>query len=99
MLADLFSRFSCHSGLHITVAKSRAFFSTSVPRRKKEKITSVSGISEIASLEKYLGFPMIHGRAKKEDFNFIIEKIQNRLNAWKLKLLNKGLELPWQNPF
>lgn len=33
---------------------------------------------------------MLKGRAKKEDFNFIIEKMQQRLVSWKLKLLNKA---------
>lgn len=42
------------------------------------------------SLEKYLGFPMLKGRARKEDFNFIIDKMHSRLASWKLKLLNKA---------
>lgn len=71
------------------MAKSRAFFSAGVLRRKKEKISSISGIRETTSLEKYLGFPILKGRPKKEDFNFIIEKVQARLASWKLKLLSK----------
>lgn len=90
MMADLFTKFSHHSGLSINVTKSRAFFSTGVPRRKKGKISSLTGIRETTSLEKYLGFPMLKGRAKKEDYNFIIEQMQKRLASWKLKLLNKA---------
>lgn len=88
-MADLFTNFSLHYGLQINVAKSRACFSTGVPQRKRDKITSVSGIRETTSLGKYLGFPMTHGRVKRGDYNFIIEKIQTRLAPWKLKLLNK----------
>jgi len=36
-----------------------------------------------------LGFPILKGRAKKNDFYFIIEKMQSRLASWKNKLLNK----------
>lgn len=89
-MVELFTNFSHHSGLHISVAKSRAFFSTGVPKRKKAKISSLTGNRETTSLDKYLGFPMLKGRAKKEDFNFIIEKMQKRLASWKLKLLNKA---------
>jgi hypothetical protein len=36
-----------------------------------------------------LGFPLIKGRPKKDDFLFIIKKMQTRLSSWKNKLLNK----------
>jgi hypothetical protein len=35
---------------------------------------SVTGIQNTNSLEKYLGFPMIHGRLCKRDFDFLIDK-------------------------
>lgn len=57
---------------------------------KVEKITSISTIRSTNSLGKYLGFPMFQGRVKKEDFGFIIDKLQNRLASWKNKLLNKA---------
>lgn len=90
VLADLFTKFGFHLGLQVNAAKSRAFFCTDVPRRKREKISSISSIRSTNSLEKYLGFFMIKGRTKKEDFNFIIEKMQNRLVSWKSQLLNKA---------
>lgn len=33
---------------------------------------------------------MLKGRIKKEDFNFVIEKMQARLVSWKLDLLNNA---------
>lgn len=89
-MEELFTNFSMHSGLQINAAKSRVLFSKGVPRRKKEKISSLTGIWETASFDKYLGFPMLKDRAKKENFYFVIDKIQNRLASWKLKLLNKA---------
>jgi hypothetical protein len=35
---------------------------------------SVTGIQNTNSLEKYLGFPMIHGRLCKRYFDFLIDK-------------------------
>jgi frataxin-like iron-binding protein CyaY len=36
-----------------------------------------------------LGFPILKGRPKNNDFLFIIEKMQSRLASWKTRLLNK----------
>lgn len=41
-------------------------------------------------MDKYLGFPMLKGRAKKEDFDFIVERMNNKLASWKHRLLNKA---------
>ena len=51
--------------------------------------TSISGIRSTTSLDKYLGFSILKGRAKRSDFLFIIEKMQTRLASWKNRLLNK----------
>lgn len=87
-MADLFQQF-LHSGLKINLGKSRAFFSARIAHRKKDKISSISSIRATNSLEKYLGFPILMGRVKKEDFYFILDKLHDRLASWKSKLLNK----------
>lgn len=88
-IKDLFDRFSQASGLKINLSKSRAFYSSGVPRPKINNLTSISGIRNTTSLDKYLGFPILKGRPKRSDFHFIIEKMQARLASWKNKLLNK----------
>lgn len=42
------------------------------------------------SLEKYLRLPLLQGRTRKHDFNFIVEKLSFKLASWKQKLLNKA---------
>jgi len=37
------------------------------------------GIRQTSSLDKYLGFPMVHGRLTKSGYEFLIDKIQRRL--------------------
>jgi hypothetical protein len=88
-ITDLLECFSLASGLKINLSKSRAFYSSGITHDKINRLTSLSGIRNTSSLEKYLGFPMLKGRAKKSDFIFIIEKMQSRLASWKNKLLNK----------
>jgi hypothetical protein len=89
-ITSLFDRFSRASGLKINISKSRAYYSSGTPNRKINKLTSISGIQSTTSLAKYLGFPMLQGRPKKSDFNFIIEKMQTRLASWKNRLLNRA---------
>lgn len=50
---------------------------------------TIFGIRSTTSLDNYLGFPILKGRAKRNDFNFIVEKMQSRLASWKNRLLNK----------
>lgn len=86
---NLFERFSRASGLKINISKSIAYYSSGTPHGKITTLTSISGIQTTNSLGKYLGFPMLHGRPKRSDFNFIIEKMQARLASWKNRLLNR----------
>ena len=86
---NLFERFSRASGLKINISKSRAYYSSGTPQGKITNLTTISGIQSTTSIGKYLGFPMLHGRPKKSDFNFIIEKMQTRLASWKNRLLNR----------
>lgn len=75
--------------MKINLSKSRAFYSSGIPQAKINRLTSISGIRSTTSLDKYLGFPILKGRAKRSDFLFIIEKMQTRLASWKNRLLNK----------
>jgi len=92
-IKDLFDHVSKVSGLKINISKSRAFYSSGTPQEKINNLTSISGIKCTTSLDKYLGFPILKGRPKKNDFNFILEKIQTRLATWKNILLNKPCRL------
>jgi len=58
-------------------------------QRVNNNLASISGIRSTTSLGKYQGFPMLNGRPKRNDFNFIIEKLQTRLASWKNRLLNR----------
>ena len=78
------------SRLKINLSKSRDFYSIGTPQAKFNRLSSISGIHNTTSLDKYLGCPMLKGRAKRSDFLFIIEKMQTGLASWKNKLLNKS---------
>ncbi|KAF7842623.1 putative ribonuclease H protein At1g65750 family [Senna tora] len=42
------------------------------------------------SLGKYLGVPLLKGRTKCADFNYILQKLNSKLMDWKSKLLNRA---------
>jgi hypothetical protein len=88
-IKDLFDHFSKASGLKINLSKSRAFYSSGIPHRIIQNLTSISGIRSTTSLDKYLGFPILKARAKKSDFHSVIDKMHTILASWKSKLLNK----------
>jgi hypothetical protein len=92
-ITDLFDHFSRASGLKINLPKSQAFYSSGIPQAKINRLTSISDIKSTTSLDKYLGFPILKGRAKRSDFLFIIKKMQRRLAYWKNRLLNKPVRL------
>jgi len=52
-------------------------------------IVANTGIQRSLLLGKYLVFPMLHGRLQRRDFEFLEEKINQRLATWHHKLLNK----------
>lgn len=90
LVKSILEQFSMAARLKINVHKSKCFASAGVPRRKLQKLGEISGISFTTNLGRYLGFPMVKGRAKKDHFSFVIDKLQTRLASWKSKLLNKA---------
>jgi hypothetical protein len=80
-IATILTRFASYSGLKVNVAKSKVFFSSSTTRGKMNSIVTNTGINRTHSLEKYLGFPMMHGRLQRRDFEFLEEKVSQRLDS------------------
>lgn len=89
LLVETFMNFAKIFRLSVNVAKSRVLFSSMVPRTKKDKIVSITGIRSTISFDKHFGFPMLQGRVRRSNYNFVVEKIQSRPTSWKNKLLNR----------
>ena len=85
-MTNMLTDFCNASGLKVNTDKSRMICSKNVLRRIKHDISQLSHIKFASSLGKYLRFPLIQGRVKRPDFNFIIDRIQSRLVDWKMKV-------------
>ena len=46
------------------------------------------GIRSTPNLGKYPGFPFKHQDASSQDFNFVIERVQAKLQGWKVNMLS-----------
>nr|KYP69523.1 Putative ribonuclease H protein At1g65750 family [Cajanus cajan] len=85
----LLDRFSNASGLRFNPEKSKAYALCGVPPHRKQKLFDLTNIRFTGLLGHYLGFHMVHGRVLAGQFDFILNKVQQRLASWKGKLLNR----------
>lgn len=65
------------------------FFSKAVPEERKLDIINFLGVPEIREYEKYFGLPAMVGKNNKASLNYIKERVQNKLQGWKKKLLSQ----------
>ena len=66
----------------VSEAKFRVFFS---PR---ESLSDVLGFTSTPNIGKYLGIPMRVLGASSHDYNFILERVKQKLAGWKANLLS-----------
>ena len=76
------------SGQKLNREKTTMFFSKATPTMRKIEIINELGVSEVQEYEKYLSLLAVVGRNKKVSLNFIKERVWNKLQGWKEKLLS-----------
>lgn len=54
-----------------------------------QHISRKFNISLVEDLGKYLGLPILHGRAAKGIFEFILSKVNKGLAGWKSRVLSR----------
>ena len=77
------------SGQKLNREKTTVFFSKATPDERKLEIIDALGVSVVRDYEKYLGLLAVVGRNKKASLNFIKERVWNKLQGWKEKLLSQ----------
>ena len=68
--------------------KTNIFFSSNTSPQVQTSIQQLLGVSTIYQYEKYLGLPALVGRAKKQSFIYLKERVWRKLQGWKEKLLS-----------
>ena len=88
VIREVLDEFCNQSGLTISEAKSRVFFSPNVDQSDSEALSDILGFQSTTNLGKYLGFPIHHRGASNQDFNFVLDKVKKKLAGWKANLLS-----------
>ena len=78
------------SGQKLNREKTTLFFSKATSEKRKLEIIEKLGVSEVKEDERYLGLPAVVGRNKKASLNYIKERVWNKLQGWKEKLISQA---------
>ena len=76
------------SGQKVSLAKSKVYFSPNIRLEERDEMCEVLGMSSTPNLGKYLGFPLKHPGSSSHDFDFVLERVQTKLQGWKASLLS-----------
>lgn len=66
------------------------YFKLGADENTSNAISTVSGVRSIRNSGNYLGLSIIWGRPKKEVLDYLKERIQNKIQGWRAKLLNNA---------
>jgi ribonuclease HI len=87
-VVEVLNKFCLMSGQQVNFDKSSIFFSRNVPTVRRVSLTAQSGLKETQSLGNYLGVPALGRAPRVQDFQYLVEKVKNRLAGWKAKQLS-----------
>jgi len=77
------------SGQKTNWDKKNIFFSSNTQAHLQSQIQSLLGVPAICQYEKHLGLPALVGRAKKQNFIYLKERVWKKLQGWKEKFLSQ----------
>ena len=77
-------------GQKINLDKTTLFFSNNTSNVSKDEMKNLLEVAEIKEYERYLGLPTVVGRKKKASLNFIKDRVWDKLQGWKEKLLSQA---------
>ena len=77
-------------GQQVNKAKTILFFNRNTSAEVQQEIKDLLGVPAIKHYDKYLILPSFVGRQKKACFNQIKERIWNKMQGWKERLLSQA---------
>nr|XP_027060887.1 uncharacterized protein LOC113687483 [Coffea arabica] len=87
---SILERYGQASGQVVNFEKSAIFYSKNTTDQRKNGVREELDNIKEARNGTYLGLPMAIGRSKTQVFAFVQNKISNKLQDWKQKLLSQG---------
>lgn len=83
LIKETLKLFCESSGQRVSQDKTRVFFSKNVHWDQRGDISNELGFQSTDDLGKYLGVPIFHKKVSRHTFNFVIDKVNQRLSTWK----------------
>ena len=71
--------FCSKSGQVVSEAKSRIYFSPNVDLDQRDSLADILRFQTTLNLGKYLGFPLKHSRSRSHDFDFVLDRVKQKL--------------------
>ena len=87
-IRDVLDDFCSVSGQTVSEAKSRVYFSPNVDRDTRESLCDILGFASTPLLGRYLGFPLKQPGSSSQDFNFVLDRVKQKLSGWKASMLS-----------
>ena len=87
---DILEKYEVCSGQVINKDKSAILFSKNTKQMHKREMMGALGITTEGLKGRYLGLPAYIGKAKSKAFQYIKEKVWNKIQGWKERLLSKA---------
>lgn len=78
-IRDVLGDFCNQSSQSISDSKSRVYFSPNVDIDTRESLCDILGFKSTPNLGKYLGFPIKHQGTGSQDYNFVLDRIKQKL--------------------
>ena len=72
----------------MSVTKSRIWFSPRTPRCIKEQVVGIFGIPTTDRIGTYIGTPIFTMHRTTNSYQFLVDKIQKRIEGWQAKYLS-----------
>lgn len=86
-LLQIFKEYEAASGQMINLEKSSITFGNNVYQHTRNGIMRTLQIPNIGGSGKYLGLPEQFGKRKKEMFQYIQARVQQKIDGWQTKFL------------
>ena len=87
-IRDVLDDFCSISGQTVSEAKSKVYFSPNVDKDTRDSLCDILGFTSTPSLGRYLGIPLKHPSSSSQDFNFVLDRVKQKLSGWKASMLS-----------
>lgn len=81
------------SGSKMSTAKTKIYFSKNVSYGLAENIYRQSGFDKVNYRGKYLGTSLLNGRIMKENLNFMVDNVRQKLVGWSVSSIEGRVTL------